>query len=96
MHLSDNAIARIQKLWLEATMGFRESLSAREPSLEERTMATNACLGVMPLLLEEVDTLRAKNRILMRERDDLALRMTDLSELVMTLQPSPEEASKTE
>lgn len=96
MHLSDNAIARIQKLWLEATMGFRESLSAREPSLEERTMATNACLGVMPLLLTEVDTLRAKNRTLMRERDDLMQRVAELSDLVMQLQPSSEDVSKAE
>ena len=96
MHLSDNAIQRIQKLWLEATMGFRESLSAREPSPEERNMAINACLGVVPLLLAEVDTLRAKNRTLMREQDDLAQRVAELSDLVMQLQPSPEHVSKTE
>ncbi len=96
MHLSDNATARIQKRWLEATLGFREEFSARDPSPEERTMATNACLGVMPLLLTEVDTLRTKNRMLMRERDNLLERVAELSDLVMQLQPSIEDTSKTE
>lgn len=80
MRLSDKMLRRLEEVWFEATMGAREGFSAQPPSREERAAAVNACLGAVPLLIQEVQALSQNNQRLMREREQQASRIAELTE----------------
>lgn len=80
MWLNDGILHHLEVTWLQATLGIRDHSSSSRPVSEtERTAAVNACLGIFPLLIHELEEARENGRRWLRQAEQHENRVMELT-----------------
>ncbi len=92
MRLSDEVLRQLEDTWLRATLGITVHGARLEPASEsQRTAAVNACLGALPLVIDNLQEAREDGRRWLhqaeRNEDRVAELTRELEELRRQLPP---------
>ena len=90
--LSDEVLRHLEDTWLQATLGITVHGARSQPASEsQRTAAVNACLGALPLVIDDLQEAREDGRRWLqraeRNEDRIAELTRELEELRQQLPP---------